>query len=173
MNIYELPKEINEALENYYACFDQETGELVGTEEEMKQTEASLFELQNRKEELLEWYLKDRANKLAHNSGIDQEILRLQELKKRNTKSIERVENIIDFNIEKKDKPTTLGNFIVSYRKSQATIIDDESKIPEEYTTRETIEVVKYPKVAISKALKEWKEVPWTHLQDNIKLTIK
>jgi len=66
-NIYELPKEIEEALFNYYGCFDEETGELTAEEEVFKKAEAALFELQNQKQELLEWYLKDRANRLADN----------------------------------------------------------------------------------------------------------
>lgn len=173
MNIYELPKEINEALEKYYSCFDQDTWELITTEEEMKLAETRMFELQNRKEELLEWYLKDRANRIAHNEWISQEIKRLQDIQKRNNKNIERVEKIIDFNIENKEKKTTLWNFIVSYRKSKSTVIEDESKIPEDYIVREMIESVKIPKDPIKNAIESGEEVPWAYISNNIKLVIK
>ena len=67
MNIYELPKEIEQALEKYYSCFDEDTGEMIVEDEVFEKIQAELFELQNKKEELLEWYLKDRLNKKAEN----------------------------------------------------------------------------------------------------------
>jgi len=67
MSIYTLPKEIEQALERYYSCFDEDTGEMIVEDEVFEKIQAELFELQNKKEELLEWYLKDRLNKKAEN----------------------------------------------------------------------------------------------------------
>tara|TARA_R110000744_G_scaffold228561_1_gene346526 strand:+ start:8757 stop:9074 length:318 start_codon:yes stop_codon:yes gene_type:complete len=97
-NIYELPKEIDQALLKYYNCFDEETGELIVEEEMFKKAEKDLFELQNQKDELLEWYLKDRSNRLSDNAGLQNEINRLQLRIKTNNKKIERVEKIVDYN---------------------------------------------------------------------------
>jgi hypothetical protein len=36
MSIYTLPKEIEASLYLYYACFDEETGELIVSDEELK-----------------------------------------------------------------------------------------------------------------------------------------
>ena len=175
MNIYELPKEIDQALTNYYNCFDEETGELNVPEEELEVSNKALFELQNRKEELLQWYLKDRANKIAENSGLQSEIDRLSARIKQNKKKIERVEKIVDFNCKDtyNGKATNYGSFSVNYKKSTCTIIEDASKIPEKYKTQETVTTTKIPKADIKKAIDKGEKVPGARLEEKLSLKIK
>lgn len=174
-NIYELPKEIDQALIAYYNCFDEDTGEQIVTDEEVEAANKSLFELQNRKEELLEWYLKDRANRIADNAWLQNEISRLQERIKANDKKIQRVEKIVDFNFKDDydGKPIHYGNFTVNYTKSKQTVFTDESLIPEKFINRSTVEVVKIPKADIKKAIDSGEEVPWVEIKENLKLKIK
>jgi len=172
-NIYELPKEIEEALFNYYGCFDEETGELTAEEEVFKKAEAALFELQNQKQELLEWYLKDRANRLADNVWLQNEISRLQARIDRNNKRIQRVEKIVDYNFKEdyNGKATHYGSFTVSYRKSKATIIEDKDLIPKKFIK----EKITYSedKTAIKKIIEAGGTVPWAKLEERLNLSIK
>ena len=86
-NIYELPKEIEEALNKYYECFDEDWC-LIVSPEEFEEINKWLQELQNKKEELINWFLSDRVNKQAENAGLDMEIKRLQDRIKRNNNKI-------------------------------------------------------------------------------------
>lgn len=175
MNIYELPKEIEEALEKYYSCFNPETGEQIVEDEELKKIDKELFELQNTKEELLEWYLKDRINKKADNIWIQAEIARLQERVLVNNKKIERVENIIDYNFKEdyKWKPIHFWNFTIAYKKSTKTIIEDENKIPSKFKIKQVVTTIKIPKKEIKEALDKWEKVPWAKLENSLNLNIK
>lgn len=175
MNIYQLPKEIEKALFKYYSCFDEDTGELIVEEELLKQSEKDLFNLQNKKEELLDWYLRDRANKIAENAWLQKEIDRLSARQKSNKSRINRVEKIVDYNFWEmyNGKAIAFGNFTVNYRKTKATIIDNEELIPEKFVKREMIEKVSIPKTDIKKAIESWEEVPWARIQENKNLTIK
>lgn len=174
-NIYSLPSEIEEKLNQYYDMFDCETWELIVEEEVLKEKEKELFELQNKKDELLDYYLKDRANKLAENVWLQAEIERLQARQKRNKAKIDRVEKIVDYNFSEMYnwKAIAFWNFTVSYRKSKQTIIEDESLLPEKFVIKEMIEKVSIPKAEIKKAIEDWEEVPWAKIQENKSLTIK
>ena len=83
------------------------------------------------------------------------------------------MEKMIRHFIPEVEKPITISNWTVSYRKSTQTIIDDESLIPDEYKTTETKTIEKISKDDIKKALKEGKEVSGAHLFENQTLTIK
>lgn len=174
-NIYTLPNEIEETLFKYYWCFDEETGELIVEESVLKEIESNLFDLQNRKDELLTWYLQDRSNRLAHNAGIDAEIERLQKMKKQNDSKIKRVEKIVDYNFKEdfNGKAVLFWNFKVSYRKSKQTIIENEDLIPEKFIKRETIEKVTIPKTQIKKAIEAGETVEGAKIQENMILSIK
>lgn len=174
-NIYELPKEIEETLFKYYACFDEETWELIAEEKEFEEIQKALFDLQNQKDELLNWYLKDRANRLADNAGLQNEIDRLQKRIKVNNAKIERVENIIDYNFGKiyDWKAIAFWNFTINYRKSKQTIIENEEILPKKFIKIEMIEKKSIPKADIKKAIESWEIVPWASIQENKTLTIK
>lgn len=173
MNIYELPKEIENALYEYYSCFDEENWELVCDDSVLKEKESALFELQNKKDDLIKWYLEDRANRLSHNLWIDSEIERLLKMKKSNESKIKRIENIIDYTFrdEYKWKPVMFWNFKIWYRKSKQTIILDEDLIPSEYKK----EVVKttISKSDIKKAIESGKFIQGASVCENMNLNIK
>ncbi len=172
MNIYELPKEIEQALEKYYSCFDEDTGEMIVEDEVFEKIQAELFELQNKKEELLEWYLKDRLNKKAENEWIQMEIQRLQDRVARNNKKIERVEKIVDYQFrEDYTKPIALWNFTIAYRKSKSTIIEDENIIDFKYKKEKVS--ISIDKTAIKKAIESGEQVKWARISENMNLTIK
>lgn len=95
MSIYSLPTEVSDSMTRYYSLFD-DNGELVGTEEELTLAQSELDELANKTNETTEWYLKDRANKLAYIAGIQSEIERLQLVVKKEELRIAKVENLLD-----------------------------------------------------------------------------
>ena len=76
MNIYELPNSVNDAMERFMLNFNPETGE-----EETDSTESlkELEELQNKKDDLIEWMLKKRGNAEANRTALSNEMSRLNE----------------------------------------------------------------------------------------------
>lgn len=166
MSIYTLPNEIQESLESYYRLFDSETGELIWTEEELSLAQTYLDNLAAKTWSTTEWYLKDRANKIAYIAGIQSEIDRLQKIVVSEEKNIERFEMLINriFDRVYGGEKTTIGTFVLSYTKSEQCTIDDETKIPKEYfriTPEKIIPESSAPdKVAIKTAINSWKEIP-------------
>lgn len=171
-NIYQLPREIEKALDLYYSSWDEDGVQCV-TDEELKVREIALFELQNQKTELLEWYLKSRANTLANLPGIEAEIKRLSEIKNKEQKKIERIEKILDYNFSQmfQWKPLAIGNFSVSYRKSEAVTIENEEIIPTEFKKEKVM--ISVDKIAIKEALKDGREVQWASIETRLNLQIK
>jgi hypothetical protein len=135
MNLYTLPKEIEEALSAYYSCFDEETGELIVDDATLAEKQAVLDDLQNRSDDLLQWKLKDRANRLARADMLKLEIDRLDEQLKKEARLIDKAEKMIETAFERiyEGKSMNIGTFTLSYRKSEAVIIEDENKISEEF----------------------------------------
>jgi uncharacterized membrane protein YheB (UPF0754 family) len=62
--IYEIEKEIEETLEKYYECFD-ENGELTCEQSIFDEINKNLTELQNQKSDFIQWILKSRSNTLS------------------------------------------------------------------------------------------------------------
>ena len=98
--------------------------------------------------------LKKRANSEANISGLSEEIKRLQDRVTRENKTIEQMEKMIKYFLPTIEKPLTISNWSVSYRKSEKTIIDKEL-IGEEWKVYETVTTEKIPLDPIKKALKE------------------
>lgn len=172
-NIYELPKEIENALEQYYDCFDDDWVLLV-TEEYFNDTQKILFDLQNQKQELMEWYLKDRQNKLANNIWLQTEIIRLQTRIEQNNKKIERVEKLIDFTYKQDyKKPINIWNYTIQYNKSSACIITNEDLISDIYKKSVTKTTISVDKKAITKAIEDWIKVEWAEIENRLNLKIK
>lgn len=174
MNLYELRKDVNEKMDAYFACFDPETGEQIATEEETDKRFAEMKELENQKDELTRWLLEKRANQMAHVAGIESEISRLCAMAARESKSIDRIENMVGMFCppDETPKPVLFGNFSVSYRKSESVAILDESAIPAEF--------IRIPepkpapdKTAIKKAINEGIAVPGCSIEVRQNLQIK
>lgn len=106
------------------------------------------------------------------NKAIDDEIKRLQAMKKTRTNAIDRLKNVLSttmqsFDIPEIDTPTMKINF----RKSTSVEIIDEEKIPAEFVTIKQTTTVR--KVDIKKALKDGDKVAGAQLVENQNLQIK
>lgn len=105
-------------------------------------------------------------------SAIDNEIDRLKKLKESKEKRIDSLDKYILFVKEKFGLDRIDGRtHAFTFRKSVSTIIEDESKIPEQFQKIEIIpeqQVVKYPKADLKKAIESGEYVPWVLLQENI-----
>lgn len=172
-NIYQLPNEVQGAIERYYSLFDSETGELLATEEELQKAQDAIKELENRSNEAMEWMLKTRTNEKAEIAGIDSEIERLTNLKNATSRRLERIESLIERNFERiyGGEAMQIGNFKLSYRKSQAVKVLDEAKIPKEFIREKITESV--DKDALKKRLKSGETIAWVELEHRQFFTIK
>ena len=88
----------------------------------------------------------------ADNVAIKTEIDRLKANKEKNDKAIDRMKQaIVDFMKATDQKEAKAGTFNLSLRKSESTVITDETKIPSEYLIPQPPKV---DKTAIKKAIK-------------------
>ena len=88
----------------------------------------------------------------ADNVAIKTEIDRLKANKEKNDKAIERMKKaVVDFMNATGQKKANAGTFKLSLRKSESTLITDETKIPSEYLVPQPPKV---DKTAIKKAIK-------------------
>lgn len=174
-NIYNIPTEIEKALENYYACFNEETGELIVSQEEMDACQAVLDELKNQSDDIIKWYLEDRANRKARVDMLKSEIERLEKLAGTEQKRIDRAEHLIGRLFERvyEGKPINVGTFVVSYRKSDAVIIEDETRIPSEFMKTPEPPAPKPDKTAIKEAIKGGAVIPGASIETRNNLQIK
>lgn len=175
LNIYEIPQEVEKALSRYYSCFDMETGELIASEELLAQCQNELDELQNRTDELVWWYLKDRANRIARSDAIKAEITRLQEQNAREEKAIDRIEMLIGRAFERvyQGKPMNIGTFTLSYRKSEAVVIESNDLLPSKFLVVPEPPAPRADKTAIKNALKAWEQIPGAKIEERQNLQIK
>lgn len=175
MNVYELSQETEKAFSGYLSCFDQDSGEQTATDEEVATKYTELQELENRKDELVEWALKKRANALSNVASAKFEIERIAKLGEREGKTAERMEKLIGlfFPADKTPKPILLGNFQVSYRSSSAVEILDVSAIPSEFMKTPKIPEPAPDKTAIKDAIKSGQEVPGARIEERQNIQIK
>lgn len=169
--LYTLPTEVNEALEKYLSCFD-ENGEVIW---DYETAQKELEQLQNKQLEALEWCLTTRRNVELHSEAIDSEIERLLKIQESEKKRQDKLLSLIDRLVSPlyQDKPLAIGNFKVSYRKSESTVIDDQSKLPIEYLVYKPAPEPAPDKVKIKEAIKEWKEVTGARIETKLSLTVK
>ena len=105
-------------------------------------------------------------------NAVNEEIKRLTDIKKRNEKAIERMENAISnamqlYGIEKVD-----SSFLkLSFRKSESVEIVNEAQLTPEYLTTKTTTAPN--KTAIKEAIKQGIEVEGAVLSTNFNLQIK
>ena len=172
--IYSLPIDIESLLNQSLECFD-ENWEMI-YEERYSEIIRDIEELQNKKDEIIDWILQKRQNSIARQEALSNEIKRLQEQAEKEERTIEKMESLFTHFVPTLEKTTVFGSFQASYRKSVQTIIEDETLIPERFILRETIPetiVVKYPKKEIKEALEAGEEVPGARIQENFNLNIK
>lgn len=115
-------------------------------------------------------YLEVIKTKEAFNKNVDEEIKRLQAIKKRNNTLVNRLNSTL------LDAVNLFGEFEVgtltfTTRKSESVLIDDQDQISEDYKLNKVVTSV--DKLAIKKAIKEGKEVKGATLQENKSLRVK
>ncbi|MFW9952472.1 MAG: siphovirus Gp157 family protein [Candidatus Thorarchaeota archaeon] len=115
-------------------------------------------------------YLEVIKSKEAFNSNVDDEIKRLQAIKKRNNTLIDRLNNSL-LDAVKLFGEITCGTMTFTTRKSERLIIEDEELIPQDYRTQKL--VISIDKLAIKKAIKNGEEVEGAIIQENQNLKIK
>ena len=109
-------------------------------------------------------------SKDAFTMQIDNEIKRLQALKKRNVNLVSRLKNSLLSAVE------TFGGFTIGtntfgIRKSERVEVEDVNLLPKEYKTIKVTEQA--DKIAIKKALKEGKEINYAYIVEQYNLKIK
>jgi len=115
-------------------------------------------------------YLEVIKTKEAFNKNVDEEIKRLQAIKKRNNTLVNRLNSTL------LDAVNLFGEFEVgtltfTTRKSESVLIDDQEQISEDYKVNKVVTSV--DRLAIKKAIKEGKEVKGATLQENKSLRVK
>lgn len=114
-------------------------------------------------------YLEFIRSKEAFNGMIDNEVKRLQAMKKANNNLIGRLNDNLLMAVK------TFGNYEVGTqkfgtRKSSQVIVEDVNSLPKEFKTIKVTEAA--DKTALKKALKEGAEIEGVYIQDNLNLKI-
>jgi|TARA_R110000751_G_scaffold66824_2_gene136580 lipopolysaccharide biosynthesis regulator YciM len=109
-------------------------------------------------------------SKEAFGSTIDNEIKRLQALKKRNNNLIDRLKNSLLSAVETFGE-FTIGTNIFGIRKSERVEIEDVNLLSKLYKTIKVTEQA--DKIAIKKALKEGKKIKNAYIVEQYNLKIK
>lgn len=127
---------------------------------------------QDESKPFIEYKLRQRQEASIFVAGLDAEIKRLLELKSSHDKKIASADKQIDYLLKlfKIEKMKTEINEL-SYRKSEAVVLVDETLIPTEFKKEKVS--VSIDKTEIKKALKEGKEIPWAVIETRQNLQIK
>lgn len=105
-------------------------------------------------------------------NAVDIEIKRLQDIKKRNEKAIERMETAISNAMQLYGIDKVESSFLkLSFRKSESVEVINEAQLSPEFTTTKTTKTPN--KVAIKDALKRGEVVEGAVLNTNFNLQIK
>jgi hypothetical protein len=155
-------------IENDYQSLMNEIEEAEG-ELTQEQNEALIINESQLKQKTVS-YLEVIRSKEAFNLNIDNEIKRLQAIKKRNNTLIDRLNSSL-LDAVKLFGDITCGTLTFTTRKSESIIIDNEELISNDYKNQKI--TITVDKVAIKKAIKEGKEVTGASLSENLNLKIK
>lgn len=168
MKLYEITNEMRALDELFLSCIDEETGE-IKDQAVFEELEKELQLQLNTKGASI---IKSFKNSEAMLSSVDEEIKRLQALKKRISNGIDSRKEYIARNMELmgiKKIETELGN--LSLRKSKSVNIFDESLIDKKFIEIETKE--KISKTEIKKAIEAGEEVQGAVIVERNSLQIK
>ena len=158
MTLYEINEQIQKAIE---LGFDPETGEILD--------ETALEQLQMDRDEKIEnicLYIKDL---YAEADAIYNERRALEEREKASEKKADSLSRYLQTMLDGQKFKT--AKCAVSYRKTQAVQITDESLLPKEYLRFKTTSAP--DKTAIKDAIKAGKDVPGATLEDRTSMSIK
>ena len=158
MTLYDINEQIRNAIE--FGC-DPETGEIIDI--------AALRELEMARDEKIEnicLFIKDLRAEVA---AIKAEKDSLDTRMKASAKEADSLTTYLQQELAGEKFKTS--RCAISYRKTQAVMITEESLLPDSYIRRKVIE--EPDKVAIREALKAGKEVAGACLEDRQSITIK
>lgn len=145
---------------------DIEEAEGVLTEEHIAELEINKGQLQSKSVAYLETIKK----KEALVNMVDEEIKRLQAVKKRNTTLIDTLNERL-LTAVKLFGSFTVGTLTFGTRKSEVVIVEDVNDLPREYKVIKVTESA--IKADIKTALKGGEEIEGCSIQENLNLTIK
>lgn len=167
LTLYGITKEIQVLEELWEMAIDEETGEIKDSNV-LEELQSDIEVILQEKSASLVKYCKARD---CFIDNVDQEIKKLQALKKAATNKRDNFKKYIKMCMEKIGvKNIETPNGTLSLRKSESISIDNEKLIPAEFTT--IVPTVKISKVDIKKAIKGGKEVPGATLVKGMNLQI-
>ncbi len=153
MKLYEINEEI-------LACVDSETGEIIDPEK----LNNLLLTKSEKLENLALWY-KDL---IAESEALKAEKEAFAAREKAAKNKAESIKNYLSFALQGESFKTT--KCVVSFRKSEKTIVDDIAELPEEYLT---IAEPKANLTEIKKAIKNGEEIKGAHIEETQNIQIK
>lgn len=153
MNLFEISQEI-------LSMIDPETGEILDYE--------AFAELQMEKDQKIKNIALWHKNLMAEAKALRDEEKAFAERRKRAENKAESLKRYLDTFLQ--GEPLKSTEFVVSYRKSEQTIVDDINLVPGEYLKFKDPEA---DKTALKKAIKGGAEIPGVHLEtvNNISIT--
>jgi len=158
VNLYEINQEIDRAIQN---CIDPETGEILDDTSELD----ALTLARDEKIENIACYIK---NLKADAEAIRTEEKKLAERRKTCENRAEWLKKYLANNLQgEKFKSPRVA---VSWRRSQAVVVEDIWKLPEDYLRYKDPEP---DKTAIKDAIKKGFDVEGAELVDNLSMVIK
>ncbi|MDY2573326.1 MAG: siphovirus Gp157 family protein [Fusobacterium necrophorum] len=168
LSLYGITEEMRNLDILWEMAIDEETGEIMdGDVLEQLQNEIGIY-LQNKSAGIIKYY-KSRDYFI---DAVDQEIKKLQALKKASQNKQENFKKYIKMCMEKMGlSKIETENGTLSLRKSEAVLIENERIIPTEFTT--IVQETKISKTEIKKAIKSGKVIPGASLVENRSLVVK
>lgn len=168
LSLYGITEEMRNLDILWEMAIDEETGEIMdGDVLEQLQNEIGIY-LQNKSAGIVKYY-KSRDYFI---DAVDQEIKKLQALKKASQNKQENFKKYIKMCMEKMGlSKIETENGTLSFRKSEAVLIENERIIPTEFTT--IVQETKISKTEIKKAIKSGKVIPGASLVENRSLVVK
>jgi len=153
--------------ESYLSLMDEiEASEGILSEDQENALEINKSELDSKSIAYLEVIKSSK----AFISTIDEEIKRLEALKKRNKSLISRLENSLIGAIELFGE-FTVGTLTFGLRKSESVQVDDVNSLPTEFKNVKVTETAK--KADLKVAINSGKEIDGVYIQTNFSLKIK
>ena len=107
----------------------------------------------------------------AENNTVNEEMERLQAIKKRNDKLVDRLKESMKFALETFGESKKVDTFTLSLRKSKSVEIIDAEIIPADYRITKTTEMIN--KTEIKKAIESGLTVAGATIKENHNLQIK
>jgi hypothetical protein len=109
-------------------------------------------------------YVEFMGNLNAQNNRIEEEIKRLQSLKRKNTQVLDFLQKGLVQAVNEFGTIRT-GTYTIGVRQSEECVIEDSDKVPEKFKTVKM--EVQVDKLAVKKAIKSGENVPGAHIQGN------